>query len=475
VRDLRRRARSGDRGAASLEYLVVASAIIVLIGCLAVGGGQRTVSNGFATLFCKVQQAVGGGGTCSVPPSARNADYKPSSCQMSASAVNVKVAVKAFSVALGQDAKMTTTYNSDGTVSVSISNEGALGVEVALPGAKANADAGAAGSFRAGAEGKASATLKGQTQQTWDFKNAAEAAEFRGDLQRRFAVEVANGPATRAANWLYETVFDGTPLRAPTSQTIAGGGEVAAEGSFNVPIVGEAKAGGKAGIVLSTTTGTDNGRRYKEVAVAMDLSGTASANLFGAEAGGERKGTGVMTVRRDDTTGKPIRVTFAASQTGNFKVALGQPPGLMDFADLKHLIKQNGGGGGQDSVVATTTLDLDTPERRAAFEEWNDGVSAGRAASSAWDALWAEPGSDAHGVGGEFGRLLSEQGKTSVVTYDGSVVSYGGGVEASAGIKFGADAGVGKEDSKATSAHYLGAPDSAGNREVVNMPDCVPK
>jgi Flp pilus assembly pilin Flp len=256
MRNLRRRALHDESGAASLEYLVVASAIIVLVGCLAVGGGQRTVSNGFATLFCKVQQAVGGGGTCSVPASASNADYKPT-CQISSSAVNVKVTVKVFSGVAGKDTKMTTTYNSDGTV--------------------------------------------------------------------------------------------------------------------------------------------------------------------------------------------------------------------------KHVIKQNASGTGTDSVVATTSLELDTPEKQAVFQQWNDGLSVGQAAGSAWDAIWSDPGSDANDSGGAFGKLLVEQGKTSVVTYDGTVVNYGGGVEAAAGIKFGADAGVGMEDSKATSAHYLGAPDSAGNREVVAMPDCVPK
>jgi hypothetical protein len=466
---VRRSPAAGDTGSVAIEYLAVSAAMLVLLGALTAGGAQRTVAYGFERLYCKLQQALGIGGGCA-PLSPFDADYKPVKCKVSSSTTDVTFGVKVLIVKLGQNTTMTTVYNSDGTVDVSIANEDEAGVEVGI-GAGAHVDTGE-GSFRPGAKAEAGAVLTGQSQQTWQFPNADEAERFRNQLIREFAVEVTGSPLVAAANWLYDQVSGGPSLPSPTSVTEAGGGEAYADASANVPLIVEGKAGAEAGIVLSRTRGTKDGKPYTEIAVAVDLTGSASVDLFGAGVGGERTGTGVMKIRYDDQ-GRPTSVTFVSTQRGNFTGTLGQPNGLKDFANLKKIISAQAGGGGQEAVVVTTTVYLDTAERRELFEQWGSGLAVGGAASSAWDALWAEPGTAANAQAGEFGELLRTTGRTSVVTYDGTVLDFGGGVEGKLGVQAGVDIGVGHDTEQATSAYYLGAPDAAGAREVLALPECV--
>jgi hypothetical protein len=62
-----------------------------------------------------------------------------------------------------------------------------------------------------------------------------------------------------------------------------------------------------------------------------------------------------------------------------------------------------------------------------------------------------------------------------VVTYDGSVLNFGGGVEGKLGVEAGVDLDIGHDSQQSTSARYLGAPDAAGAREVLALPECVAK
>lgn len=181
-----------------------------------------------------------------------------------------------------------------------------------------------------------------------------------------------------------------------------------------------------------------------------------------------------MTVRYDDQ-GHATQVSLKTTQTGDFDATLKQPPGLKDFAGLEKLISASAGAGGTSTAEVTTTIDLDTPQKQALYDDWNKTVGVTRAASSAWDALWGgNPGVGDNGVAGNFGDLLREQGKTSIVTYDGNTLDFGGGVEGKVGVEAGVDVSVGHESEKATNAHYLGAPDANGDRELVDLPGCVP-
>ena len=62
-----------------------------------------------------------------------------------------------------------------------------------------------------------------------------------------------------------------------------------------------------------------------------------------------------------------------------------------------------------------------------------------------------------------------------MVTYDGSVLNFGGGVEGKLGVEAGVDLDIGHDSQQSTSARYLGAPDAAGAREVLALPECVAK
>jgi hypothetical protein len=457
-----------DAGEVSLDYLSLALAVIVIVAALAVGGSGRVVAHGFEQLWCKVGTAVGVGGGCGLIAPVDDASYLPD-CESSSETTDVTYGVKVLVVKLDSDTTMTKTVNADGTVEVSIAAGGDAGVEVGF-GGKGELETGK-GSFKPGAEATAGAQLTATGTQTWDFANAAEAAKFSDTVDAEFASKVTGQPLV---GWLYKKITGSPSLPAPTSVTVAGGPSGSADASVNVPIVGEAKAGVSGGVQLSATRGTEDGKPYTEVALAVNLSGTASGDLFGAEVGGKREGLGVMTVRYDDQ-GHATQVSLQTEQTGNFDVSLKQPPGLKDFAGLKKLISASAGGGGTSTVKVTTTIDLDSPAKQALYNDWNKGLGVTRAASSAWDSLWGgDPGVGDNGVAGPFGDLLRSQGKTSVVTYDGNGVNFGAGIEGKVGVEAGLSGSVGHDTDNATNAHYLGAPDANGNRELVNLPSCVP-
>jgi hypothetical protein len=460
---------AGDAGEVTLDYLALATALIVIVGSLMLGGSARVVEYGFEQLWCTVGSLVGSADSCAFLASPVDAAYLPD-CESSSETTDVTYGVKVLVVKLDSDTTMTKTLNADGTVQVSIADGGDAGVEVGF-GAKGELETGK-GSFKPGAEATAGVQLTTTGTQTWDFANAAEAAKFSDTVTAEFASKVTGQPIV---GWLYKQITGSPSLPPPSSVTVAAGGNGYADASANVPIVAQVSAGVSAGIELSITTGTEAGKAYSERELAVDLSGTASGDLFGAEVGGKREGIGVMTIRYDDQ-GRATQVSLKTTQTGDFDATLKQPPGLKDFAGLKKLISASAGGGASSTVEVTTTIDLDSPQKQALYNEWNKGVGVTRAASSAWDALWGgDPGVGANGVAGQFGDLLRQQGKTSVVTYVGDTVNFGGGVEGKVGVEAGLDVSVGHQSQKATNAHYLGAPDATGNRELVNLPGCIPK
>lgn len=471
----RLRGSGDDRGAVSLEYLVVGAALIALVGALLTSGAAgRSAAYAMESLFCKAASVVGAGCT---PESPRNEDYKPV-CEVSNVQYSQKNEVKVAFVKLGDNMDMTTSYNSDGSVDVTLLAQGGAGVE---------AKVGAKGKLKIGdlniapeAMATASAELNGQSAQTWSFDNADEAKSFADDLKSRYAGNVLStfSPVAWAVTKIAGAFEDDLP--PPTTTTVGFGGKAQAGAEASANILGQAKVEAGIGGVLSVSKirvqGADGKTHYDtETAMQVDLSGTLSGNIFGAGAGGEKTGSGVVKIRRNDK-GEPLSVTWVGTAKGNFKATFSQPDGLKDALDLKKAFSASVDGGAESGVVVTTSIDLNSPERRAAFQQWYDSVGkagvAGSSAVIALDSLFSD-GKTNPAMDTAFGDLVQRQAKTSFTTFDSDIFGLALGAEGDIGIGLGFEVGGERDEANTTSASYLGAPDAAGDRPVLALPECV--
>lgn len=471
----RLRGSGDDRGAVSLEYLVVGAALIALIGALLTSGvAGRSAAYAMESLFCKAAGIVGAGCT---PESPRDADYKPV-CEVSNVQYSQKNEVKVAFVKLGDNMDMTTSYSSDGSVDVTLLTQGGAGVE---------AKVGAKGKLKIGdldiapeAMATASAELNGRSAQTWSFSNADEAKKFQDELTHKYARDVVG--SLSPVGWVVNKIADqfAGDLPEPTTTTVGFGGKAQAGAEASALILGEAKVGAGIGGVLSVSkirvTAPDGSTHYDtETAMQVDLTGTLSGNIFGAGAGGEKTGSGVVKIRRNDK-GEPLSVTWVGTAKGNFKATFSQPDGLKDALKLKQAFKAAVGGGSESGVVVTTSIDLNSPDRRAAFRQWYDSVGkagvAGSSAAIALDSLFSD-GKTNPAMDTPFGELVQRQAKTSFATYDSDNFGLALGAEGDIGIGLGFEVGGERNAASTTSASYLGAPDAAGNRPVLALPECV--
>ena len=226
-------------------------------------------------------------------------DYQPDKCLTSSNTVEQKNKVKVAFVRLGSNLTMVTSHNSDGSVSVSLVSDGEIGAE-AKAGLKGKLEVGDL-NLSPALEASAGGALQGKASQTWDFASEEEAEEFRGELQTRYAEDVASQftPILGLVKEVRRGLF-ADDLPDPTTVTVAGGGKVQAGAEAGMDIVGGVKVGGEAGTLLSIATiRNEDGSYDTETAVEVSLKGTASGEIFGAGVGGEKGGTGVIKVRRD--------------------------------------------------------------------------------------------------------------------------------------------------------------------------------
>lgn len=464
-----RRSTGSDVGAVSLEYIVVALALIGILGAALFSGTPgKALVYGIESLICKAS-----GGDCD-PVSPFDEDYKPPKCLTSSNTLEQKNEVKVAFVRLGSTLTMVTSHNSDGSVSVSLVSDGEIGAE-AKAGLKGKLEVGDL-NLSPALEASVGGALQGKASQTWDFASEEEAEKFRGELQTRYTEDVASqfNPFVGLVKTVRREIF-ADDLPDPTTVTVAGGGKVEAGAEAGANIIGGVKVGGEASTLLSIATiRNEDGTYDTESAVEVTFKGTASAEIFGAGMGGDKSGKGVIKVRRD-ADGNPVKVTWVGTATGTFQALFGQPRNLKDALDLKKVFKAGIEAGGKESAVVTTTLDLDTTAKQDAFRDWESSLGAGRtfggSASLAWDSLFDDQ-SPAAGDGA-LADVLDDHGMTSIVTYEGDRFGLALGAEGNLGIGVGLEIGGSSTDLEAVDAVYLGAPDVDGSRELVPFEDCV--
>ena len=462
---------TSQRGQTSAEYvgtlaLVVGLVLIVILAAPGIGG---TVVD---KILCIVTGGDCDGGELTLPE-----DFTPDSCEVSSRETVDRGSVKVAFVHLGGDYYFARNQKSDGTTELTFVDLGEIGAEL-----------GAGGQLEITSDGKTyGGKLKGDigakyglsSGDTWQFDSPEEADEFESWITREKNEDRAAqlNPVFGAVNWAVEEITGEEDLPDPritftqhqgsfeaSGEATFGGGHLGAEGSAAV-LIGSSHDRGD-----DRDSETDD--LYSDYyQVDFDLAG--EGGILAASAGGGWTGQGVVKITRD-AGGGATSLEIVDSSEGSFS-------GLADFdaerltwqmfqEELEDNLALTGEDASTNSIVATTTVDLDTPEKRAMAEEWfgalNGLTTAGERALDGDLVASEEQAVD------DFNQMLFDDSRVSVVEYDGSKSGLEVAAEVALALKLGASFGTSETEADAVEAHYLGAPED-GERTLVPFTECV--
>lgn len=460
---------TSQRGAGSLEVVGVVTVAAVLVAAVTatVAASDPHVRDTIWAQICKIT-----GGECSAGEAPSHADYRPDRCEVATAGTTVTGVVDVAIVRLGGEKAVQRTEFNDGAVEITMLNEGRGGVQVSA-GARGELTY---GETTAGFSAEAEAALTGGlgVGETYSFDSREQADEFQGYLEREMGEDVAGslnpiyGGVNNFVEWA--TGEEAPPNNGVQKTTVRA--DVTGEASAEVSGLG-ASAGGEGSAMVALGTEFDRGELVDDPAdnTRTDFFEANIAGSFDAGAGpiysvgGGGEASGVVKVTRD-AAGEPIQVELISRTTGHLEAGgslTGNPgSGAGDAADgatggnALEKIGLSVDGQGNNSVVTRNILDLDTPERQAAFDDWFSFANGG------------DPSADTRGMA----ELLAEESKVSVMEYEGETFGLGAALEASLGLKLGFDVGGETSSTEAVAAHYLGAPDESGQRQAYDLPEC---
>lgn len=480
---------ASERGSGSLELVGVVVMAAVLVAALvgAVGAQDPRIRDAIWAQICTIT-----GGECSVADAPSNVAFKPGECELYSGENRVNATVDVTFVRLGGGGVVQRTEKSNGDIEVTLLHE-ARGGLVASAGGKGELTLGET-KVGAGWQAEASATGGYQSGETYVFTDSAQADDFQDYLQRELAEDSAfslnpiagtvnaafekfTGEEAPANNGVQKTYvrYDGT-AEGSVSGSLGYGASAEAEASAMLALGSELDRGKDAGDASDDTT-TD----FYQVdwSVGLDAGLPMVKGISGSYSP-----SGIVKVTRD-AGGEPIAVQIVDRAAGGFQIGLnandGSTTGIDPTAPEQALdgwgLKLTGGD--SSSTVITQTLDLDSPERQQAFDDWfswSTGVdTAGKASlpNAMVDTATGEAVAQYGGSAEDFTQMLAQGAKVSIVEYDGSTWGLGANVEAGLGLKGGIDVGYTDTETRSVNAAYLGAPDTQGNRESYDLPECV--
>jgi hypothetical protein len=478
-----------ERGSGSLELVGVVVLAAVLVAALvgAVGARDPEIRDSIWAAICKVT-----GGDCSVSAAPSNVDFKPGECELYSGENRVNATVDVTFVRLGGGGMVQRSEKSNGDIEITMLYEGRGGV-VASAGGKGTVTVGES-TFGAGWQAEAAATGGYQSGETYVFTDSGQADDFQRYLQRElaedsvFALNPVAGFVNKGVEW---ATNEQPPANHGVQKTyVRYDGTV--EGSISGSLGYGASAKGEASAMVALGTELDRGKD------AGDPSDDTATDFYqvdwsaGLDVGlpmvkgisGSHSPSGVVKVTRD-AAGEPVSVTIVDRAQGGFQIGLnahqdsvsGIDPNAPESALAGWGLKFTGGS--DSSTVVTQTLDLDSPERRAAFDDWfswSTGIdTAGKASlpNGMVDTTQGEAVAQYGGSAEEFTEMLAQGAKVSIVEYDGTTWGLGANVEAGLGIKGGFDVGYTDSESRSVKAAYLGAPGADGSRASYDLPECV--
>ncbi|SEP70269.1 hypothetical protein [Microlunatus flavus] len=482
------RGRRRDAGSATTEYVGALALLVLLVLALVMTMGSAGAS--LATKVCQVYATAtgigGGSGACGATapsgpapaPVAPPFDPKPVKCKVGEHGEKLSVEVTVLVLKLGENAALVQTTYSNGTVSYTATNGGQVGVVVSAPGAEVNAGPG-----EVGEKVDLGGDLKVDAGSTWNFANQAEADAMRSQLDayRRDQTLQTASPAYR----LWAALHGGKKPPRPPDQSVVTldlGGYLDAKAGVKLPwqksgstvptppipgVGGSAavqppQAGLKFGANQKWTMITDSTKQTKTYTTTGE--GYGQGNLTVGPLKGELKGLlgSSMSVTRDKDN-QVTNVTLVT--TTDTKATLSGSSGTSSTP-----AKGTATAGGNGVHVTTASLDVKDPQQRALVDAWLERQATDPNASV--PAATAFP--DTLVPGDDFQNLMYTGATVSDVHYANVTDKVGFAAKVKAGVSIGVDLSSETNDSKATSASYLGAPGSgAPTRQPVDFPGCT--
>ena len=404
-------------------------------------------------------------------------DPKPKKCKVKEHEESSKEAIKIGFIKLGASQGLVVSYFSDGSVSLTatdgaeISAEGGFGGGLDL------------GKLQAGASVSFGGGLNLSYGSTWTVANQSEA----DDLERTIKAWMgAAGQGTAgAAPILPINMVTPPPPPTETVRSVEISGDASASVGLSLPWEADKKGSGSGG---SSGSGSGDGE-------SGNGSGSADLASVGIAFGGSKKWTqitntedGTKTYTTDGQLHGDLSATSVAGSTG-VQALLGSS--LSITRDAQNQItaiemtttkpgKVTVGGqpdvaGGSappsdagDLTVATSHLDVTTPEQRAIVDRWVQRVGSDQALVGE-DTLYPKefvPGDD-------FQNLMYTHGIVSNVVYKVDTKNQQDfSAEVKIGVAFGVEFSSSTKDTYATDASYLDAGDG-GERPAVDFPECI--
>lgn len=461
---MRRRLR-GQEAATTSEYVGVVAVVVVLVGALIVNnpvGLGQTIQSSIQAAFCRIMTAVDsgpcapGGGD---PAEVDDAVYRPDPCVVSSRERDTQGTIEALFFEVGRDRGFLWEEKSDGSVELTLLVKARGGVAAEVGGEGGITYEGVDYGVEASAE--ADAVMAAETGKTWVFEgpDGVEHAEQVVDwIQREHAEDNSTTPI-QTINTAVEHITGEPDPPVHTREFVAGG--VAASTKAGATGLGLAAEIGVQSVIMIGTDYTVNaaGRHtrerdeYYEVSLGGGVAG--SVGPFGIGAAGDKEVAVILSYDRDD---EPVDLTIVDTTMGaidrNFLDIDGDvaEEGFRRLASLVESGEATGTAADENTTVITSRLALTTPEEQRLATEWVDTFANPR----------------------EIDAMMREEGRISVVSYEGHTTGLGLKAKLAAGAKIGVEFGQQRTNATAVEALYLGGPGDSGRREMQPFTECVP-
>lgn len=479
---------AAERGSTGLENVGLLTVAVLLVGSLLfafspagadVGAGVcRSIASVLRTdLGCTAAESGEAG--------PEDSDFIPDKCMVHREGDQYSSVIKIGFIEIGEHAGFVRTEYSDGTVTLTASDGGSLGATggFGVDGSWGSAGGGARVDFGGGVEFD-----KGST---WTFKDAAEADQFREQLDDYLYDQWAmTHPACSMGVCMPRPLLGAEPPPVPsTSFTgIKVTGEV--NGELGISATGsrgatdaEMQTYGLAGSISPssnwvTTTDTRGTEDESDDTMTYVTDMQFNAELAGQLAlptGGVGTTQGVSLSIKKDADGRVIEVTISTlSEVADSEGIEGEP----EVSKGEKKKKKSAGVGASteqtdgDVVVTEVTLKLDPEnhEEQQIVTDWLGGTGnhpwPGALPLAALDA--SEPVE-----GDPFSELLFQKATSTSMAYDHVSDVQQFGLNIKLGLALGADFTMSSDETTITEATRLGAPRSDGTRPVLDYTECV--
>ena len=484
--------RRREAGATGLEYgaMIAVAALVVAMIAFAVSPAGSDVRGHVCKAVADVFNTDaacgdGGGEEEALPPEEPN--FEPEKCKIHETGDKYSSVIKIGFIEIGENAGFVVTEYSDGTVTMTATN----GSEIGATGGF-GADA-AWGAVEAGASVDFGGGVKFDYGSTWQFTDMDQATQFRDQLDDYLMDQWSMTHPVCTMGGCFPRPLTGAkppPVPSTTFGGIAITGDVTAELGISATtgtapltqaqmttqgVVGQ--IGGDAHWTVTNDNGntaddpSDDTRTY---VTDMQLNGDLTGQI-GLATGGTGGMVGMSYSITKDAEGNIIQVQIVSTSE-----VTSQSGG-----DVGGEVSQGGGkdkdtaGGGitggtteGDVVVTETTLQIDPDDTASQqiVQDWmgGDGDFAypGLINLNMVNPAQADPSDP-------FAMLLHNNATSSSVAYDHVTDAQGFALNVKFGLAFGADFTMQSDETTATEATYLGAPQPDGTRPILDFSECV--